>query len=271
MFKTKIGMLAMMSLCLSSDSAEGTVVETPAKPLANGDNVEWTNEEGEECFGKIQNIENGIALVQDDDGVQKRVPLDDLTLAGEFKVVAELPVDASNPESKKIAFTLKKYKKARKGNEAFLESYAFAVPRFPDVETLRTHLDNLLKKQNRHASQNPESGVTADDIILDNIHGMLDGKLRTKVKNEATAEVIKIGGKDIVTQPAINEWLGKHTEKVLFNPDQAFNYLPGIREASGISKIKALSQKIKELAASGVLPTDPQFQAVLMELAQAAL
>ncbi len=281
MNRNMFGLFAM-ALLLNPDEAgsneQQSPVETPITPIAKGDNVIWNDKETEEeYFGTVESIENGVAAIKDQEGQDYKVPIVDLEKSEtSYQIIAELPIDPSNPESAKVAFTNKTYKKGRKATEAFLTGFSFAVPRYASVDALREHLNFVLKKQNKHKEQDATNGLTADDILLDNYHSMSDGKLRTKIKNEQTAEIIKLGGKETITPAGAIEWSKKHeSNKQLFTPEQALAWIPGIRETSGIAKIKGAAVRVNELKAkhqaAGTNPmADPEFLRLLGELAMAA-
>jgi len=249
------------SLHLNPDEAPSTEVAnaatstTPAnKPFAIDDKVAWEDDKGTAFEGSIILIENNTAVVQDTvNGGKYRVNLSDLERAEEGEEVLEI--------IEGIKFVKKSYKKERKPNakKVNLTGYSFAAPRFNSVEQFIAHVDARLKEQNKHKSQNPDKGVTAEEVVLDNLHSMMDNKLRTRVSNEAQEAFDGKGA----------EW-SKDRANVLFSAKDAYNWVPGVREPGAASLIKTLSMKIKEMQAAGKDMSDPEFMKVLMELATVA-
>lgn len=158
-----------------------------------------------------------------------------------------------------IKFVKKVYKKDRGGKGVNLEGKAFASPRFASLSQAQNHIDTQLKLQQKHKSQNEKGGITAEDIILDNLHSMIDNKLRTRVKNEAQENYDKN-----------KEWINSAPE-VLFSPKDAFAWVPGIREPGQQNQVKILSAKLVELQKAGKTMADPEFVEVLMQLANTAV
>lgn len=151
-----------------------------------------------------------------------------------------------------IKFVKKEYKKE------FLKGKAFAAPRFSSVSQALNHIDTQLKLQQKHKSQLEKGGVTAEDVLLDNLHSMIDNKLRTRVKAEAS-----------VKNSADKEWINT-APTVLFTPKEAHAWIPGIREPGVGNQIKILSSKIVEFQKAGIGMENPEFIKVMMELAQVA-
>lgn len=151
-----------------------------------------------------------------------------------------------------IKFVKKEYKKE------FLKGKAFAAPRFSSVSQALNHIDTQLKLQQKHKSQLEKGGVTAEDVLLDNLHSMIDNKLRTRVKAEAS-----------VKNGADKEWINT-APTVLFTPKEAHAWIPGIREPGVGNQIKILSAKIVQFQKDGIGMENPEFLKTMLELAAVA-
>ena len=255
MNKSIIGSIGM--LLLSPDAAEGSVPTTSLAdaPFIIGDNVKWQDDAGTDYEGTILALEGENAFVEAEDGKKYKVKAEDLSRPDVTEEVLEIK-DGIKFIKKSFAAT-----KAGKANpkNVVLNGYSFAAPRFSTVSQFITHVDARLKEQNKHKSQNTDKGVTAEEVILDNLHSMMDNKLRTRVKN--TAQESFDAKKD-----KWNEGLAN----ILFSVNDAYNWVPGIREPGAASLIKTLSVKIQEFQKQGIGMENPEFMKLLLELATAA-
>jgi hypothetical protein len=212
---------ALPLILLNPDSAEGTVVDEGTTTI-------------EVPPGNVVVEANGKEVEEEDEDGEVLDTIDD------------------------IKYVKKTYKKDRGGKGPDLAGKAFASPRFPSLSKLINHIDTQLKLQQKHKSQNEKGGITAEEIVLDNFHSMVDNKLRTRVKNEA----IEKAEKD-------KEYLNNAPE-ILFAPKDAHAWIPGIREPGVANQIKIISAKVQELQKQGMTAANPEMLALLIELAAAA-
>lgn len=188
----------------------------------------------------------------------------------------------------KYSFTRQKFSYNKKTGEASpLEGWGFASLKVTDIFDLMHHLDSLCKAQNKTItevkSEKDKDGkeievkvtrpLTGKEILIDLVQSAYDAKLRIKVKGTLPKVDAVINGTTVTKENYnlhLEEYLKNRTEnnpeKLLFSIDEAYNWLPGIREVSEKKKIIAEMQNIKSMIAQfGV--SDPRVQEALIKIA----
>jgi hypothetical protein len=166
-----------------------------------------------------------------------------------------------------VDFTRQEFKASKKaGKKSPLTGFGFPSPRFAFASQVISHFTEIAKKQNKEADlldKNRPNLSVGEIVLLDLFHTALENKLRIKVK--AGEPSFK---KTEEEKAHYDAKAAKDPQKLLISIDDAYNYLPGIRELSEKALREQKMQKVKELMGTpGYGPTHPEVQKLLLEIA----
>lgn len=159
-----------------------------------------------------------------------------------------------------IKYVKEEFKVSRASGQATpITGWGFAKPCYPTTQAAIEHLDALIKEQGKE-------GITGEQIVLDLMDTALSGKLRIRVK----AATPSVGDPGFKTQDDVNAWFTKkeegNTDKLLFTPEEAHNWIPGLRELSARKQLEAKMEQVKDMITK-LGPTHPDVQKMLVDIA----